>query len=137
MSNVTQISAQLPDDIVALIRNISDSNATDSEMEGILPDFYVRVAVVDEGKNLPVNPDVYEKAIAWIIQQRGFQQRAAEAWAVLQRNEPLSRDSVGKGGNLPAWFGHKWSSGMLWDWASNLHISVTEAESYISEHGFR
>ena len=132
---MTQISDQLPDDIVYLIRNISEGNLTDSEMEGILPDFYVRVAVVDEGKNLPISPEVRQKAIAWISQQRGFQQRASDAWAVLQRAEPLNAVAVGKGGQLPAWFGYSWSANLMFDWAANLHLAVFEAEKYIAERG--
>lgn len=132
---MTRISDQLPDDIVYLIRNISEGNLTDAEMEGILPDFYVRVAVVDEGKNLPVSPEVYEKAQSWISQQRDFQRRASEAWAVLQRAEPLNAAAVGKGGNLPAWFGYNWTANLMFDWASNLHLAVFDAENYIAERG--
>lgn len=116
-----------------LIRNISEGNLTDAEMEGILPDFYVRVAVVDEGKNLPVSAEVRQKAVAWITQQRGFQQRASDAWAVLQRAEPLNREAVGKGGQLPEWFGYSWSAALMFDWAANLHSAVFDAESYISQ----
>lgn len=129
------ISDKLPDDIVYLIRNISEGNITDSEMESILPEFHVRVAVVDEGKNLPISPEVYEKAMAWITQQRGFQRRASEAWAVLQRAEPINQEAIGKGGNLPAWFGYNWTANLMFDWASNLHLAVFEAEKYIAERG--
>jgi hypothetical protein len=134
---VTRISDQLPDDIIYLIRNISEGNITDAEMEGILPDFYVRVAVVDEGKNLPVSPETHDKAAAWIEKQRGFQKRASEAWAVLQRAEPIDAVAVGKGGNLPEWFGYTWTSNLMFDWATNLHLAVFDAEKYISERGLR
>lgn len=134
---MTQISEQLPEDIVYLIRNISDGNITDSEMEGILPDFHVRVAVVDEGKNLPVSPDVLAKAEAWISQQRDFQRRASEAWAVLQRAEPINQVAIGKGGQLPSWFGYNWSANLMFDWASKLHLAVLDAETYISERGLK
>jgi len=132
---MTTISSQIPDDIVNLIRNMSDSNMTDADMEKILPDFHVRVAVVDEGKSIPVSPEVYEKANTWIRHQLGFQQRASEAWALLQREQPLTKDAIAKGGKLPAWFGCSWTSGIMFDWAVNLHIAVADAEQYISEQG--
>lgn len=108
---------------------------TDADLEKILPDFHVRVAVVDEGKGIPVSPDTHAKAQTWIRQQRGFQQRASEAWALLQREQPLTKDAIAKGGELPAWFGFAWTAGIMFDWADNLHISVADAEQYISEQG--
>ena len=135
LTAMTPISSQIPDDIVSLIRNMSDSNLTDADLEKILPDFHVRVAVVDEGKGIPVSPDTQEKAQAWIRQQLGFQQRASEAWALLQREQPLTKDAIAKGGELPAWFGSAWTAGIMFDWAVNLHIAVADAEQYISEQG--
>lgn len=132
---MTTISSQLPDDIVTLIRNMSESNLTDTDLEKILPDFYVRVAVVDEGKGIPVSPDTCEKAHTWIRQQRGFQQRASEAWALIQRQQPLTKDAIAKGEGLPVWFGSAWTAGIMFDWAVNLHIAVADAEQYISEQG--
>lgn len=134
---MTTISSQLPDDIVNLIRNMSDSNLTDADMEKILPDFHVRVAVVDEGKGIPVSPEVSEKAQSWIHQQRGFQERASEAWALLQREQPLTKNAISKGEKLPEWFGYNWSANLLFDWAVNLHLAVLDAEKYISEQGLK